>query len=322
MYGKFSLKYSDNVPEDYDISKMQFTFDFINLVFKRNASIDDAVKDVAYKYDLSEKYLKDYLVENKYILNKTTKKELSVQVNKYNTKSLKKILKKHGIKTSGKREKIEQRIVDNGLVGVNYNLSSKSRIFYKNKKRRINIFNDYLSENYYFDEFNDFYMDNFRKKEAKIPVEFIKLHIFKSIEDKSHESYIVNTNIMANYFYIKKNCKSTLEYVLKSFCMNLNPVFKIGDLKDHVGVDIETYDNLVFLYKKIGKNRIIQAYYVVWDSFNFDKLIVSKFDGYRCLKDILHLKDYNRIVGNLNDKFYSNDDLKIKRITQKTLFDF
>ena len=322
MYGKFSLKYPDNVPKGYDKSKMQFTFDFIYLVFKRNSSIEAAVKDVAYKYNLSEKYLRDYLVENKYILNKATKKEQSLQIKKFNTKSLKKILKKHGLKTSGKREKIEQRVVDNNLVGIKYSLSSKSRIFYKNKKRRINIFNEYLSKNYYFDEFNEFYMNNFRKKEAKIPVEFIKQHISMSIKDKNHNNYIINSHIMANYFLIKKNYKSTLEYVLKSFCMNLNPIFKINDLNGHVGVDIKTYDNLVKLYEKMGKNRIIQTYYVVWDSFNFEKIIVSKFDGYRCLKDILHLKDYSRVISNLNEKFYSNEDLKIKRITQKTLFDF
>ena len=61
---------------------------------------------------------------------------------------------------------------------------------------------------------------------------------------------------------------------------------------------------------------------MIWDSFDFENIIVSKYDGYRCLKDILNLKDYNRIVDDLENRFYDNDDLKIKKITQKTLFDF
>ena len=40
------------------------------------------------------------------------------------------------------------------------------------------------------------------------------------------------------------------------------------------------------------------------------------------LKDILNLKDFNKINSNLKEHFYNNKDLKIKKILQKTLFDF
>ena len=36
-------------------------------------------------------------------------------------------------------EKIEKRIFDNNLIGNDYYISSKSKVFYKNKKRRIRI---------------------------------------------------------------------------------------------------------------------------------------------------------------------------------------
>ncbi|WP_458453235.1 SAP domain-containing protein [Methanobrevibacter sp.] len=320
--GKFSLKYPNKVPNGYDVSQMQYTFDFIYLVFKRGASIDGAIRGVANEYNLSQDELRRYLIENKYILDKIRKKDLPDKLKKYNTKSLKKILKKHGLKTSGKRDKIEERIFKNNLIGFNYQLSSKSRLFYKNKKRRVNIFNDYLMGNYYFDEFNEFYMDNFRKKVAKIPIEFINLHISKSVRDKNHDDFISNSQILAKHFYIKENYKNMLHHVLKSFCINLNPVWKTGSLNGHVGVLLDTYDALVFLNDKIGKDRIISAYYVIWDSFNFEKIIVSKYGGYTYLKDILNQKSYDRINNDLNNRFYSNDDLKIKKITQKTLFDF
>lgn len=319
---KFSLKYESGVPKDYDISEMEFTFDFIYLVFKRDSDIDRAIKGVANEYNLSENSLFHYLTENKYILDKNNRNEFSKQLKGYNTKSLKRILKKHGLKTSGKRSQIEQRIYENNILRTNYHLSSKSKIFYKNKKRRINIYNEYLYKHYYFNEFNEFYMDNFRKKEAKIPIEFIKMHIKKSILDKNHENYISNNQIMVEHLFLKKNYKLMLEHVLKCFCMNLNPIWKISNFNGHVGVTLDTYEDLMFLNEEIGKNRIISAYYAVWDSFNFEKIVVPKFEGYRILKDILNLKDYERINRNLDKKFYSNRDLKIKRITQKTLFDF
>lgn len=322
MLEKFSLKYSKSVPEGYDVSEIQYTFDFINLVLNHDTGIANAIDEVSKKYNLSSQYFNDYLIENRYILNKTKKDEFTKQLQKYNTKSLKKILKKHDLKTSGKREKLEERLYKNNLLGNNYALSSKSKIFYKNKKRRVNIFNDYLMESYYFNEFNDFYMDNYRKKEAKIPIEFIKNHISKSIANKNHDDYISNNQIMANHFLIKKNYKQMLEYVLRNFCMNMNPVWKIGRLEKHTAISIEAHDNLMLLNDKIGKNRIISAYYVIWDSFNFERIIVPKYECYRCLKDLLNLKDYNKINHNLDERFYSNDDLKIKRITQKTLFDF
>jgi hypothetical protein len=319
---KFSLKYSNDVPEGYEISEMQFTFDFIYLVLKRDVSIEAAIKSVADEYDLAKNYLNEYLVENKYILNKTNKNEFSEMLKKHNTKSLKKILKSHGLKTSGKRERIEKRILENNLLGNEYYLSSKSKIFYKNKKRRINIFNEYLSDRYYFNEFNDFYMDNYRKKEANIPIEFINQHINKSVEDKNHRNYTFNNYIMAEHFFLKDNYRKMLEHVLKIYCMNLNPVWKINDLNEHHGFSIEIYDCLTFLCEKLGKNIIISNYYLIWDSFNFDRIIVSKYEGYRYLKDILNLKSYSRIVQDLEKRYYSNDNLKIKKITQKTLFDF
>ena len=33
-FKKISIKYSDEVPKDYDISEIQYTFDFIYLVLK------------------------------------------------------------------------------------------------------------------------------------------------------------------------------------------------------------------------------------------------------------------------------------------------
>ena len=322
MSEKFSLKYLNNAPEGYEISKIQYTFDFIYLVFKRDASIEKAIEGVAFEYGLSEDYLRDYLIENRYIINKENKNELSKQIKQYNTKSLKKILRKHGLKTSGKRRRIERRIFENRLFEIDYYLSSKSKTFYKNKQRRIRIFNEYLSDDYYFNEFNEFYMHNYRKKEANIPVEFINLHISKAIEEKNHQSYISNSYIMSEYFSKRENYRQMLEYILKVFCMNINPIWRINELKEHTGVYMDIYDDLLLLKYELSKNIIINTFYLVWDSFDFDRIIVSKYDAYRCLNDIMNSKDYYRINADLCKRFYLNEDLKIKKITQKTLFDF
>ena len=82
-----------------------------------------------------------------------------------------------------------------------------------NKKRRIRIFNEYLSDYYYFIEFNEFYMDNYRKKEFNIPIDFINLHIRKSAEDKKHDSFILNNKIMAQHFLKTENHDKMLEYM-------------------------------------------------------------------------------------------------------------
>ena len=165
-------------------------------------------------------------------------------------------------------------------------------------------------------------MDNYRKKLDKIPVEFIKLHINKAIEDKNHERFISNNHLMAKYFYKKEKCRKMLEYELNVFCMNLNPIWKINDLNNHVGISKDSHNNLLFLKNELSKNTIISTFYLIWDSFDFNTVIVSKYDAYRCLKDILNNKSLDKINRNLKEKFYSNENLKIKKITQKTLFDF
>lgn len=318
---KFSLKY-ENVSKDYGLSKIHFTFDFIYLVLKRDASIDKAIEGVANEYGITERYLRDYLIENRYIINRSNKNEFSKSLKKYNTKALKKILKQHGLKASGKRERIESRILENNLFGNYYYLSSKSKVFYRNKKRRVRIYNEYLSQHYYFNEFNEYYMDNYRKKEDNIPVEFINKHISKSIEDKNHDSYISNNSIMAECFFKKERWRKMLEHVLKNYCMDLNPYWKINDLEQHTGINLDTYDELTFLGETLSRNTIISTYYLIWDSFNFDRIIVPKYDGYRYLKDILNQKDLNKLNRDLDERFYLNEDLKIKKIVQKSLFDY
>lgn len=104
--------------------------------------------------------------------------------------------------------------------------------------------------------------------------------------------------------------------------MGLNPIWKIDDLKDHTGILSGTYEDLKFLENKLSKNIITYAYYPIWDSFEFDRIVVSKYEGYRILKDLLNLKDIDKINQYLSNQFYQNDDLKIKKIIQKTLFDF
>ena len=319
---KLSLKYLNGVPKDYDVSQIQYTFDFVYMVLKNDSSIEDALKRVSDKYNLSEVNFKEYLLENKYILTKGNANDALIQLKSYNTKSLKKMLKKNGLKASGKRQQIEKRIIESGLLGSEQYLSSKSKVFYKNKKRRIRIFEKFLYKYYYFNEFNEFYMDNFRKKEEKIPIAFINHHIDNAIEYNDHKRFAINSQVMVEQFYEKGSFKNMMEHVLKILCINLNPVWKTDDLKNHGGIPLETYNNLLFLKGKLGKNRIISAYFVVWDSFNFEKIIVSKYAGYRCLKDLLNYKDYNKINDDLYANYYSNDDLKIKKITQKTLFDF
>ena len=319
---KFSINYPDgNVPDNYDISEMQFTFDFIYLVYKHNLSIDNAIYEVAFKYTIPSDDLKNYLVENNYILSKTTRSEYLNQIKKYNTKSLKKILKANGLKNSGKREKIEERIIEHKLIDRDFVLSYKSKLFYKNKKRRMSIFDEFFKDYYFFDEFNDYYMDNFRKKKNKIPIDYVNCHIEKAINDKNHRNYILNLQILSEIYYRYEHHKNMLECVLKMYCVNINPVWEFDDLSEH-GFAIEIYDLLQYLEEVMGKNRIISAYFAVWDSFNFESFIMSKYTGYVYLKDILNHKDYHTILQDLCTKFYWNDDVKVKKVIQKTLFDF
>lgn len=109
---KISFKYADNVPEGYDVSEIQYTFDFIDLVFKEDVDIEGSIERVAKKYNLDKFEFKKYLIDNKYILTKIDKREFSNEIKKYTTKHLKRILKSNGLRKSGKRHNLEKRILE------------------------------------------------------------------------------------------------------------------------------------------------------------------------------------------------------------------
>ena len=117
MSEKFSIKYSGKVPEGYDVSQLQYTYDFIYLVFKRGASIDGAIRGVANEYGLSEDFLLDYLVENKYLLGKVDRDEFSEEIKQYNTKTLKKLFIDKKI-PAALRDQLPVICDDQGILGV------------------------------------------------------------------------------------------------------------------------------------------------------------------------------------------------------------
>ena len=73
----------------------------------------------------------------------------------------------------------------------------------------------------------------------------------QAVEEKNHKSFISNNRIMSEHFFKKENFRQMLEYVLKVFCMNINPIWKIDDLKEHVGVYMDVYNDLGLLKEEL-----------------------------------------------------------------------
>ena len=246
----------------------------------------------------------DYLVENGYLAGEggVTAEEIS---KKYKVADLKELLKEKGLKVSGKKQELIERllpVLNEGTSSGDYELTEKAK--------------EFLAEN----EWIDLYMFAF----VAFRFEDYEIYVNNSSEDMIQTAHnfcdeILSNALMANQFLVfidaltakahvfaySGDYESFLDYDLQRFILGLNPIML--DSTNYVKYDIVDYANIVNLRnvtEEFNFGSLKKRFDKIWAKSNIKNITVPKKTAYKILQKAMDGADIEELNLDLREKYF------------------
>ena len=233
----------------------------------------------------------DLLFEGGYVTYEITKETWSdFANNEFTVNDLKDILKMNGLKVSGRKQELIDRIAENdisfdGFISDKLFLTEKGKN-YLNEYSWIGLYMEFLRK-FDFDEFYRFYDDadgNFNE----IVSEYLDEHIKLAKKSKDFNYLIDCFSSKAIFSELDENLDEALKWEMRRFCLSINPIYlDMSFLSFDLPLNQENIDNLRILKEQFSIETIMDSFEESWDYFKFNKFIVSGEDAKLTLEKLL-----------------------------------
>ncbi len=267
--------------------------------------LDDILKEGNFGTFSSADECIEYLVENNYLEAKGglfTKESLA---KKHTVAQLKELLKKHGLKVSGKKQDLVDRLfpVLNENSG-DYELTEKAK--------------EFIKENEWIDLYM-FALVAFRFEDYETYVE-------TSTEDNVHTALnfcdeIISRSLMANQFLVFIDALSAkahvyaydgdyetfLDYDLQRFIIGLNPIMTM-DAQTYSSYDIVNAANIINLKNVTDRfdfGSLKKRFDKIWAKSHITTITVPKKVSYKVLQKALSGADLDELNFDLKEKYFN-----------------
>ena len=267
--------------------------------------LDDILKEGNFGTFSSADECIEYLVENDYLKAKGglfTKESLA---KKHTVAQLKELLKKHGLKVSGKKQDLVDRLfpVLNENSG-DYELTEKAK--------------EFIKEN----EWIDLYMFAL----VAIRFEDYETYVATSTEDNVHTALnfcdeIISRSLMANQFLVFIDALSAkahvyaydgdyetfLDYDLQRFIIGLNPIMTM-DAQTYSSYDIVNAANIINLKNVTDRfdfGSLKKRFDKIWAKSHITTITVPKKVSYKVLQKALSGADLDELNFDLKEKYFN-----------------
>ena len=267
--------------------------------------LDDILKEGNFGTFSSADECIEYLVENNYLKAKGglfTKESLA---KKHTVAQLKELLKKHGLKVSGKKQDLVDRLfpVLNENSG-DYELTEKAK--------------EFIKENEWIDLYM-FALVAFRFEDYETYVE-------TSTEDNVHTALnfcdeIISRSLMANQFLVFIDALSAkahvyaydgdyetfLDYDLQRFIIGLNPIMTM-DAQTYSSYDIVNAANIINLKNVTDRfdfGSLKKRFDKIWAKSHITTITVPKKVSYKVLQKALSGADLDELNFDLKEKYFN-----------------
>lgn len=267
--------------------------------------LDDILKEGNFGTFSSADECIEYLVENNYLKAKGglfTKESLA---KKHTVAQLKELLKKHGLKVSGKKQDLVDRLfpVLNENSG-DYELTEKAK--------------EFIKEN----EWIDLYMFAL----VAFRFEDYETYVATSTEDNVHTALnfcdeIISRSLMANQFLVFIDALSAkahvyayggdyetfLDYDLQRFIIGLNPIMTM-DAQTYSSYDIVNAANIINLKNVTDRfdfGSLKKRFDKIWAKSHITTITVPKKVSYKVLQKALSGADLDELNFDLKEKYFN-----------------
>ena len=246
----------------------------------------------------------NYLVENGYLAGEGESVTAESISKKYTVTQLKELLKENGLKVSGKKQELVERILP--VLAENtgdYELTDKAK--------------EFLKENFWIDlymfalvafRFEDYetYVESSTEDDVKTALNFCDEIISRALMANQFLVFIDALSAKAHVYAYDGDYESFLDYDLQRFILGLNPIMM--DSKTYASYDIIDEANVINLKNVLDKfdfGSLKKRFDNIWAKSHITNITVPKKISYKTLQKAISGADIDELNFDLREKYFN-----------------
>ena len=266
--------------------------------------LDDILKEGNFGTFPSADACIEYLVENGYLEGDGETVTAESLSKKYTVAQLKELLKENGLKVSGKKQELVERLLP--VLGGNsdsYELTDKAKEFIK-ENEWIDLYMFALVA-FRFEDYET-YVSSSSDDNVQTALNFCDEIISRALVSNQFLVFIDALSAKAHVYAYDGDYETFLDYDLQRFILGLNPI--VMDAKTYATYDIINAANIINLknvLEKFNFGNLKKRFDKIWSKSHVTNITVPKKTSYKILQKALAGEDLDELNFDLREKYFN-----------------
>ena len=235
---------------------------------------------------------------------------------KYTVADLKEILKEHGLKVSGKKQELVERV----LPVLNQKTSTGLDAFDESKSKELQLTEkaeEFLDENYWMDlymfalvafRFEDYetYVAGSSADNIETALNFCDEILSRALVGNQFLVFIDALSAKAHVYAYDGDYSSFMDYDLQRYILGLNPI--VMDPQTYENYDVINEANIINLrnvLEKLDMGSLKKRFDKIWKKSNIKNITVPKKVSYKVLQKAIGGADVDELNFDLKEKYFN-----------------
>lgn len=266
--------------------------------------LDDILKEGNFGTFPSAEDCINYLVENGYLAGEGEVVSAESISKKYTVAQLKELLKENGLKVSGKKQELVERLLP--VLSENtgdYELTDKAKEFIK-ENSWIDLYMFALVA-FRFDDYET-YVAASKEDDVQTALNFCDEIISRALMSNQFLVFIDALSAKAHVYAYDGDYETFLDYDLQRFILGLNPI--VMDAQTYSTYDIINAANIINLrnvLEKFNFGNLKKRFDKIWAKSHVTNITVPKKTSYKILQKALSGADLDELNFDLREKYFN-----------------